>query len=191
MWVRERRELDTWLTSLCEEEGVTGATIGCSEWATEATKTQCITPHECRALEVCQNQKTILADPPRSEWLPARLRMWPRSEFLFLPGDPARLSSKFSHGTILPLSAWEGNSWFLLETRVLWMPGPLSWLLAQRRTIHRPGRKPSHMWAMMQQPSSPPGCVAALTVQDPVVFWWPPRRNHQDPNDKNTRVSKS
>lgn len=45
--------------------------------------------------------------------------LWCRSEFLFLPGDPVLLSSKFSHGTIVPLSAQEGNLWFFfLETRV-------------------------------------------------------------------------
>ena len=57
--------------------------------------------------------------------------LWPRSEFLFLPGDPALLSSKFSRGTIVPLSAQEGDLWFLLETRVLRVPGSLPQLLAQ------------------------------------------------------------
>jgi hypothetical protein len=51
----------------------------------------------------------------------------------------------------------------------LWMPGPLSWLLAQSLSVHKPGRKPSHLGTMMQQLLSPPGRVVVLTQFNSVL----------------------
>lgn len=56
---------------------------------------------EWRTLEACENQT---ADLCRSEWLKTVTKKW----IPFLPGDPALLSSKFSHDTIVPLSSQEG-----------------------------------------------------------------------------------
>lgn len=74
--------------------------------------------------------------------LPARLsKLWLRSKFLFLPGDPALLSSK------TPM--WYNCSFictgreFVIPSGNWRVPGPLFWMLAQSLRTLRPGRKPS------------------------------------------------
>lgn len=90
-------------------------------------------------------------------------RLWPRSEFLFLPDDPALLSSNSPVVQLFLYLHRKGicDSFWKLECCGC---QALSWLLAQSPIIHRPGRKPNHVWVVMQQPGSPADWVAALTL---------------------------
>lgn len=100
---------------------------------------------------------TVPAGLSGSDRLPARqAELWLRSKFLFLPGDPALLSSK------APM--WYNCS-FICTGREFVIPSgnwrvqdPLSWMLAQSLRTLRPGRKPSPV-------ETDRHAIAALTIR--------------------------
>lgn len=118
---------------------------------------------------------TIPAGLSGSDRLLARLgELWLRSKFLFLPDDRA-LFPVSPCGTIVLLSAQEGNLWFLLKTGECQAHSPgcrLGWSLS----MLRPGRKPGPVESALQQQLSPPGWMEILILEDARASDWSPSR---------------